>query len=460
MSRNTSKKRSIELQNTSVREKISYGLGDVGSNFIWMFTASFLTLYYVDTVGMNAAFVGTMMFIVRILDGISDLTMGVIIEKTRTRWGKARPWLLFGSVPFALSLILLFNVPGKANQSAQGIYVYVTYIFLTVICYTVVNLAYHAMLPLISSNSQDRSVISAIRQFMVLALVIVMNNITPRLLEAFGGQNVQKSWSILSAIYAVLAFILIMVTFFGTKEKVKPHNAEQEVVKVPLKVAVKAVFAHKYFYIAALVCVLMCLYDGLGGAYVYYAKDILGDINIYGYISTAQFAPMMIGMLFIPALFKRYGKKNVMLAGIILTTLSFVAMWIYPDNASFFIAMNAVRALGFAPTTAGMFTLAGDVVDYGDWKFGVRAEGLATSSNSFGMKVGTGVGSAIVGWGLEIGHYDPSAAVQSESAINATIAMCTIVPLICAVIILLLLVVWDMDKKLPQIMEDLAARHE
>ena len=151
-------------------EIILYGLGDVGVNIIWALPSSFLMLYYTDSVGISAAYIGTMMLICRLFDGVSDILMGVIIDKTHTKWGKARPWLLFMGLPLIVSVFLTFHVPGSWSENAQKVYSFVTYFVMSVICYTAVNLAYHSMLPRFSLTSQDRSVTSVIRSVFLSSL--------------------------------------------------------------------------------------------------------------------------------------------------------------------------------------------------------------------------------------------------------------------------------------------------
>jgi len=442
---------------TTKREKIAYSLGDVGCNFIWSFASAFLTLYYTDSVGLSAAFLGTMMLIARILDGASDIAMGAVIEKTRTRWGKARPWILIACVPFALSLVLIMNVPGSLSEQGKNAYAFLSYIFMAVICYTIVNLAYHAMLPRISLNQQDRSVISGLRTFLTLMLVLLLNIVTPLLLESFGGQKSQRAWTIVSSAYALIALGLLLITFFGTKEKVELRS-EVKAEKIPLIVSLKAVATNKYFYLVLALFVVNYISAGLTGVGLYYARDVLGDVNFFGLISLAGVSPMLIGIPLIPFLFKKFGKRNSIRFGFALCILGGLLTLTNPTNAGVYLASSVIKGFGGIPFIVAMFTLSADITDYGEWKSGIRAEGFAYSCTTFGIKLGTGVGSAMLGWILAWGRYDADAAVQSEPAINAMILLAVVIPLVISAIQLILIQFWDLDKHLPDIQKDLQER--
>ena len=171
------------------KEKLLYSLGDVGVNLLWILPTSFLTLYYTDSVGMNAAYIGTMMLICRLFDGLSDILMGTIIDKTRTKWGKARPWLLFMGLPLVVSVLLVFSVPQNLTETGRKIYSFITYFVMSVVCYTALNLSYHALLPRFSLTSQDRSIVSVIRSIFAMLATIIVMSFTPKLIETFGGEH-------------------------------------------------------------------------------------------------------------------------------------------------------------------------------------------------------------------------------------------------------------------------------
>jgi GPH family glycoside/pentoside/hexuronide:cation symporter len=437
---------------STVGEMLLYGLGDVGCNFIWTFASSFLVLYYTDSAGIAAAYVGTMMLVSRILDGVSDILMGVVIEKTRTRWGKARPWILFGSVPFALSLILLFNVPAGFSGVGKNTYVFLTYVFMSVFCYTVVNLAYHATLARFSLTPQDRTMVTTVRVIMVTALALVLSIITPALLELFGGQKEQRAWNILASIYAALALGCLIACFLGVREKVPMTTATGEAIpQTPLKEALRALLRNKYFCLAAILSIVGATFNVSMGGYIYYARDVLGNVEYFGLMSMATMAPLLAATPLMPHAFKKLGKRGAILVGMALGVLASVVQMIAAYNLIAVLVCMALRSLGITPLLTATFTFPGDIVDYMEWKDGIRTEGLVSGTTSFGSKVGTGLGSAILGWLLALGNYNPNLPVQAQATLNAEIMINVGVPCILSVICFVVMLFWDIDKYRPQI---------
>jgi GPH family glycoside/pentoside/hexuronide:cation symporter len=442
--------------NTSKPEKIFYALGDVGSGFIWNFSAYFLTLYYTDSVGISAAFVGTMMLAARILDGISDIVMGAVIEKTSTRWGKARPWLLFSVLPFGLSIILLFNVPSGFSETGKNIYAAVTYIFMAVFCYTAVSLAYLSMLPRISLSQNDRNVTGVVRNFIGLLFTIPMVNIIPAAIEKLGGQQSQYAWSVITGILAVFAMVMLVICFLGTKEKLLLSTGNKnDSQKTPIKNSLKVLLQNRYFYIATFMAFCSAITSGIGGVAIYFVRDVLGNTNLFGILSIAMAIPTFLGLPVIPILFKKFTKRNIMRVGMLIVIAGNIARFFCIDNISLYIGFTALCSLGSLPNMAALFLLPSDIVDF-EWKTGIRTEGIATSANSFGLKIGSGFGSALLGWGLALGHYQPSAAVQPASALNAMIFLTIGMPIILNSISFVLMTLWNMDKYQPQITEFMA----
>lgn len=442
-----------------VSQKISYGIGTMGCEFIGTFTGSFLTLYYTDSAGLASAFVGTMMLVARLLDGVSDILMGIIIEKTRTRWGKARPWLLFGAFPLALSLVLTLNVPASWTIAGKKAYAYLTYIFMAVFCYTAVYLAYHAMLPRVSRNRDDRNVTSVLRVVFSLTLTLLLNIGTPIALKALGGARSQRAWSILSIIYAVLAFVCLMITFLFVKEWV-PLDQESDgaYTKIPVKDSAKAVMTNKYFYIVLGINVITNFAVGTLGLGVYYTRDILGNESYFGLTTLFLILPMLIAQPFIPALIRKLSKKGVCIGAAILILIGGFIPLIDPYSLPLYLLSTIFKGLGSAPITGLSPTLAADLVDYGEWKSGIHAEGFAFSATSFGTKIGTGLGAAMTGWALAFGNYDPALTVQTAATKQAIIGMNAAMLIATGVILIVLFLFWDYEKLYPTIRKEMGDR--
>jgi GPH family glycoside/pentoside/hexuronide:cation symporter len=437
---------------TKLREKVLYAFGDVGNAFIWTFTSSFLVLYYTDSVGVSAAFVGSMMLIARVLDGGSDLLQGLVIEKTATRFGKARPWVLFGALPFALSLVATFNVPGGLEGTARHAYIAATYVFMTVVCYTVVNLSYHAMLARITLVQHERAVISTFRVVITLAAALGIAFATEPLLRAFGGVAEQTSWTGVSGLYAALGLAFLLACFFGTKEKVAAVSATgQALKKTPIGQAFGHLARTRYFYIVVLVNIVMAVFNGILGGYVYYARDVLGNVGLFGVLSACTMLPIVLVAPFTPKLFQRFGKRNTILAGFALTIVCGAVQCLFPANVAVAVVTMSVRSLGLGPVMTASSTFPGDIVDYLQWKNGFRAEGIVSSVMSFGSKVGTGLGSAMLGWFLAAGGYAGELPQQPQSVLAAEIGVVVVMPLVLCTLSFIGMWFWNIDKYRPQI---------
>ena len=437
---------------TTWKERIGYSIGDVGVNLVWILPSSFLMLYYTDSAGISAAFIGTMMLICRVFDGISDILMGILIDKTHSRLGKARPWLLYMSLPLMLSILAVFYVPPFLGQNGQKVYSFITYFLMSVVCYTAVNLSYHAMLPRFSLTSQDRSIVSVIRSVFSLLATVVVSTITTMLLSAFGGEASQNAWTTLVILYAVIAEAAILVTFFSVKEKTDIlSSSESTQQKTPMRQAVKYLLSSRYFYISVYIFFAFYIANGTSGIMVYYARDVFGNADLMGLLSIAGMLPIMLFSPFCPALFKRFGKRNTMLVGMIISAIASALILINPKNLILYLTLSLIKSTGSAPLMSAMYTMAGDIVDYTQWKHGIRTEGIATSVNSIGMKLGTGFGSAILGWMLAWGKYDSALSAQPDSAITAMIIVSVVIPIIIYATAALVLCFWDLEKYQKQI---------
>ena len=260
---------------------------------------------------MSAGFIGTMMLICRLFDGVSDILMGILIDKTHSKLGKARPWLLFMSLPLMISVFLVFSVPSSLNDTGKNIYSFITYFLMSVVCYTAVNLSYHAMLPRFSLTSQDRSIVSVVRSVFSLIATIVVSTVTTMFLSSLGGEASQKAWTTLVIIYAAIAELAIILTCSMIKEKtdiLEDHTDTSP--KTSLKDAVKYLLSSRYFYISVYIFFAFYIANGTSGIMVYYARDVFGNADLMGLLSIAGILPIMIVSPFCPVLFKKFGNNT------------------------------------------------------------------------------------------------------------------------------------------------------
>lgn len=439
-------------------ERFSYGCGDFGCNIIYTAMSAFLVFYYTDYAGVSALAVGTIMMVSRVFDGISDIIMGIIVDRTKSRFGKARPWLLRMCVPFALSGVLLFSVPVDWTSAAKLVYVFITYNLTSTVIYTALNVPYSSLNALMTQDPYERSVLSIFRNLLATAGTLTINMATLPLVEFFGDNA--SAWTKAFCVLGLLAVVAFLINFFGTRERVKASAAaDGEVRDVPIKEGILALFKNKYWIMMTCVLALFFLnYSVNGGTTVFYAKDILGDRNLVFTINGIFNIVQIVGMFFIAMLVKKLGKRNVFAIGLILNTIGMLLLNFFGSTMIMIVISSIIRGIGNACGGATMWAMVSDTIDYGEWKTGYRTEGLINSACSFGYKIGNGVGSALLGLILDIGGYKGEAAVQTASALNS-IRICFVwIPVAVYVICLIIMLFWHLDKEFDGIIADLRAR--
>ncbi len=438
----------------SMQEKISYGLGDGAANIYVAMAMTFLTGYYTDTVGLAAAAIGTMMLVARLFDGVTDLIMGAVVDKTKSKYGKARPWVLWTAPLMAIGLVALFHVPEGLSDSGKLAYAYISYILLNCIIYTANNLPYNALLSRMTLNVQDRATTASIRFIMTQAVTLIVNAVTANLLGTVG-------WSWLAVIYAIVEFFMLILCFIGCREHIgEDETGTVSVEAVPLKEAFPALLKNKYFYLQTLMFLILFVNTVCTGSATYYFCDtVLGSVAIITYTSMAQTIPSIIVNFATPGLVGRFGKRKVMMSGAVLMIIGGIVIGAAGTNVPLVLIGIAIKGFGLGPIQSGVFAMTSDVVDYGEWKTGIRSEGLVNSCTSFGMKVGIGLGSAVCTWIIAFGGYDGTVAVQSASAIGAIRFAFGYFGAILAVICLIIVFAMNIDKYIGQIQKDLEAKH-
>ena len=445
---------STKSKKLGFREKLAYGMGDCGANVYVAMASTFLTGFYTDTVGLAVAAVGTMMLLAHIFDGVTDLLMGAIVDKTKSKYGKARPWVLWTAPLMALGLIMLFAVPKSMYGTNAGlVYAYVSYIFVNCIVYTANNLPYNALLSRMTLDVQDRASTASMRFVMTQITTLVINAVTTGLIGKVG-------WTGCAVIFAVVEFIMLIWCFFGCKEHIgENEEGTVEIEEVPLSAALPALLKNKYFYLQALL--FLVLYIGIvaaGSSTYYFCNVVLGNLGVITLVSMATTIPAIIMNFINPGLVMKFGKRKVMIMACVCSIVGSVIIGAAGANLPVVMVGLVIKGIGTGPVMSGVFALTADVVDYGEWKTGVRSEGLVNSCTSFGMKVGIGLGSAVGAWILAFGGYDGTAEVQSASAIASIKFAYGYLGAIIGAVCLLIILAMNIDKYIKQIQSDLEAK--
>ena len=430
---------------TKVRfwERFSYGCGDLGCNIIYSAMSSFLLFYYTDYVHVSAATIGTIMLLSRLFDGVTDLIMGIIVDRTKSRFGKCRPWILRMAIPFALAGILLFSVPSGLGETSKLVYIFVTYNLVSSVIYTAINIPYATLNALITQDQYERSVLSIFRMILATTGTLLITNLTLPLVEFFGDNL--SAWTKTFAVFGILAVIVFMITFTGTKERVVPAK-ETKQEKVPFFKGLSLLFRNKYWLMITVTLVFIFInYSLNGGAAVYYAKNVLHNDNMVGTMNLIANL-VQIGVMFFTAfLIKKIGKRNMLIIGAILYGIGFALFAVVGTNLAGIVVACIFKGIGNAGISSCMFAIVSDTIEYGEWKTGYRTEGLINSASSFGFKVGNGLGSAILGWVIG----------AAGSTVGSEITFIYIPAILCIGQVVVMLF-YKLDKEYDGIMKDLA----
>ena len=423
--------------------KVAYGVGTGGGNVFSQIAAAFLLQYYTDTALIGAGAIATMFLVCRVFDGISDFVMGGIVDKTNTKWGKARPWLIASAPLSLLGIVLLMNVPLGMSEGGKLVYAYATYIFMAVIVYTIFGIANTALLPLMTRDPDDSTMLatfSAIGNNFIGMLAGAA--ITPLVLNL--------GWTVSSVILGGISCVLILFSALLNKEvdMVEGGGVRES---VPMSQQLPAVLKNRYFWLLLLIGVFSLLMNANAiGGQIYFCNVVVNNPMLMSALMTAGQLPGVIIMFAMPAISKRWSKQTFLAMGAVLAIVGFAITGIAGNNTTLILVGTVIRAFGVGPLLSAVFALVPDVVEYGYWKFGVRSEGLISSAQSIGSKVGIGFGSALTGWILAAVHYDPTAMEQSASVVSAIRFDYTWLGAILSVVILVIVLLTNVEKYAPQ----------
>lgn len=452
----------------SVREKACYGVGAMADALIWSSVSAFGTYYYTNSAGLAAGAVGTMFLVSRIFDGFSDVLMGLIIDKTHSKYGKARPWLLWMCIPYALAAVLLFSVPQSFSPIAKLVWAYITYNLVSTVTYTAIIQPYATLGTLITDNQRDRTHLSIARMGVAMVGAVLLNFIVLPLVNGFGGTP--SAWTKTFAVLGAVAVVLFLIVFKNTKERLgegavqaeegSEATAEKKKSTIPTAKALKGLVTNKYWINRILFGLLVTISTSTTGVNVYYATYWLENDSIIGLLAIANVIPMILSLILVTRISGKIGPRNTVQIGLGVMVAGLLLQLIAPRNLPLVLIGYAIRGFGTGLGTTLLLVMLGDTIDYGEWKNGFRTEGLIFSASNIGTKIGSGLGAALLGWCLAWGGFKAEAAVQSSGAMTAILVVFTIVPLVAAVLAFILNLFYDLDKKMPQILSDLKQRTE
>ena len=449
------KSNAVPLVKTTFFEKVSYGMGDVACNVVVAITSSLLIYCYTNVIGISAALVGSLMLASRIFDGISDLIMAQVMDKVNSKLGKYRAWVLWTAIPYGISAVALVCIPPHATTAVQAVYIFVTYNLCTTVCYTALNLPYSALAPTMTNDEDDLAKINIFRMSMSPIGNMIVTAVTLPFINRLGGD--QKAWITVTAVYAVIAFFMLLLTFVKSKERFMPKSIN-EAADLPFTKRLKAAFTNKYFLILCLTTIAAALYQNVNGVCTtYYAQYILGNVELMGALQTAEKIPWIIGIMVLAPFITRLGKRNMILIGSALCLIGQAVVLFAPENYMALMIAAVLRGFGEAPFYGCCYTMIADAIDYGHWRTGVRVHSLLFSASTVGLKFGSGVAAWVIGQLLTMSGFT-GAAAEIPSAISMIKNLYIWGSIIAWAAIFILMLVYKLDKEHKQIVADLAER--
>jgi len=438
----------------SIKEKIGYGLGDTASHFVWDMVGFWLLFFYTDVYGISAAAAGTIMLIARLWDMAIDPVIGVISDRTNTRWGKFRPYILFGAIPYAVLAILTFTTP-NFGEVGKIIYAGATYVLLMT-AYAAINLPYSALGAVMTDDTYERAGLNTYRFIAGFGGQFIVTGLALTLAEFFGGGDKAQGFQYTLFLFAGLSLIFFYITFATTKERVQPPKAQEN----SLKEDIRNLFNNKAWIILALVGIISFIMFAMQNAAIaYYFKYYLGrenNVQLFNVIGTVA---LIVALPLSKPLAKRFGNKNVFIGSSIISGVFFMLIYLPGVNdLTMIYIFNIIAKMAYAPAVPLLWTMIADSADYGEWTTGRRATGLYFSAAVFAQKAGWGIGAAIAGWILSISNFMPNVE-QTDTALTGIKLLVSVIPGILYMSCALFMIFYKIDTKTTDLMKkDLDAR--
>ena len=424
--------------------KIGYGSGDIAGNVVYAFLTSFVMVYLTDTIGLASGIVGTLIAASKLFDGFTDVFFGSLIDKTHTKLGKARPWMIYGYIGCALTLVAVFAIPTSWGRTAQYAWFFIAYTLLNGVFYTANNIAYSALTSLVTKNSKERVQMGSYRFIFAFSTSLIIQSITVAFVDVCGGDA--AAWRTVAIIYAIIGLIVNTISALSVKELPEEELNEGEVKgdeeKYGLVQAFKLLVKNKYYMMICGTYILQQLYSAMIGAGIYYCTWVLKNKNLFGVFAWAVNIPLIIALIFTPTLVGKWkGMYKLNKRGYILATIARALVIVagYMGSVPLMMLFTAVAALGQGPWQGDMNAVIAECSEYTYLTQGKRVDGTMYSCTSLGIKIGGGIGTAIVGWLLEISGYVGTNATQPASAITMLQVMYLWLPFVFEILITILL---------------------
>lgn len=409
------------------KEKLGYACGDIASNFYWRVFDVFLFIFYTDVFGLSAAAVGTMMLVTRLIDAFSDPVMGALADRTQTKYGRFRPYLLWGIIPIAAAGVLTFTVP-DLSDGGKLIWAYLTYIFM-MLAYTFINVPYGALLGVITSDTQQRTTLTSFRFIGAFSGGSLVAYLTPELVLWLGKGNDAIGWQYTMVLYGCCTAILFALAFVSTKERIEPPKNQ----RTPVLLDIKDLTQNKpWIVLFSLALIIMMTISLRGSTGTFYFKYYVQREDLIGSFSMSYMIALAIGAASTPLLTKLCDKRKLLMILMTIVALLSAAFYFVPkDNILLMFILQITIGLSLGPKSPLVFSMYADTADYSLWRTGRRATAMIFSAAAFAQKLGGALAGAMIGWLLASMGYVAN-QVQSGASEHGIVLLMTFIPAIFA----------------------------
>ena len=439
------------MDTLSFREKCSYGLGDIGFSLAYNMASGFLLLYYLNVVKLPAAAVGTIFLISRLLDAVVDMIVGISVDKTRSRWGRTRPWFLFSALPYALIFIATFSVPGW-GQNAQLVYAFLTFKALGILM-SIGSIPYTALMPMMTLDTKERLKLSGMRSIGTSVSVVLGTAAVMPLVELFGGGDMARGFLGVAILFAAIGLAAIAGLYLNCKER-HVGDAPPDLAILP---AIGEMLRNRAWWIAFLSCLFYFIrFGAMMGVTAYFAIEVLKKPWMISVMLPAVAGTLLLSSFVAPPILARTGIRKGCLFVILTSALIFMVLPLTETNVPVFLTLYFAACLLTSITITASFTMIAETVDYHEWRFGKRQEGLLAAGISLATKIGMAVGTAGVAFMLSAVGYLPEAASEDARAAIRWFYYGAPVLLLCMQALVILF--WPMDGQHENIRADISKR--
>jgi GPH family glycoside/pentoside/hexuronide:cation symporter len=442
------------MSSLSFKEKAGYAMGDVASNVVWQAMMYFLAFFYTDIYGISPAVVGTLFLVVRAFDAFVDPAMGILADRTNTRWGKFRPYLLWLAIPYGVFGVLMFTTPQLGN-TGKIIFAYFTYTLMMVI-YSAIMIPYNALSGVLTSDHIDRTSLNSFRFIGAFIGGIIIQALTIRMVDYFGASDKQTGYQITMGIFGILSIVMFLGTFFSVRERIKPDPNQHTSIGQDFKDLLQNKPWLILFFLSLFTLLYVCIRNGVALYYFEYfvqRKDLATSFMVTNSVIIIATLP------FVKPLTRILGKKNLyMICMILIGITTSLFYFAGPTDIILIFALQVIFSIASAPPISLCWAMYADTADYSEWKTGRRATALIFSASTFAQKFGTAVGGAITMWLLAYYNYKPNVEQPADTLHGIKMIM-SVYPAIGVAIGIILLSFYKLsDQKLVEIEEDLKTR--